>query len=210
MALLHRATLTPSKLDLLTAWLPNQPWGPDPGAGIETVAAFRFDDPDGQVGMETHLVVAGDDLFQVPFTYRNEPLADAGTALVGTTEHSALGTRWVYDGLHDPQFVMMLAASTLTGQGIAASMIVLDGRWCTVPNAVRVEGGGWTDGRAPVDHFVVDLDGADATLYNDRFDLTVARRPRPGDRPPVALVASGGPLAAPVVLATATPRPDPR
>ena len=26
MALLHRATLRPTKLDLLTAWLPSQPW----------------------------------------------------------------------------------------------------------------------------------------------------------------------------------------
>lgn len=55
--------------------------------------------------METHLVSDGLTLYQVPMTYRGDPLNDvpaAGTALIATAEHSVLGTRWIYDGQADP------------------------------------------------------------------------------------------------------------
>lgn len=44
MALLHRAVLRPTKLDLLAAWLPNRGWyhGPD-RADVARVASYRFD-----------------------------------------------------------------------------------------------------------------------------------------------------------------------
>ena len=51
MALIHRATIRPTKLELLTDWVPSQPWG-EPV--LDLVGAFRFDDPDGEVGIETH------------------------------------------------------------------------------------------------------------------------------------------------------------
>src|SRR5215218_7739419 len=99
MALLHRAEITPTKLELLDAWLPTRAWyrGPaDPG--LAKVGAFRFDDPAGEVGIETLLVQAGDGpVLQVPLTYRAAPLAGAEPWLIGTTEHSVLGRRWVYD-----------------------------------------------------------------------------------------------------------------
>ena len=38
----------------------------------------------------------------VPLTYRGAPLAGGEADLVGTTEHSALGTRWVYDAWRRP------------------------------------------------------------------------------------------------------------
>jgi hypothetical protein len=40
----------------------------------------------------------------VPLTYRGAPLAGAEESLVGTMEHSVLGTRWVYDGPGDPVY----------------------------------------------------------------------------------------------------------
>ncbi|MEI2826114.1 MAG: hypothetical protein V9F04_06650 [Dermatophilaceae bacterium] len=43
-----------------------------------------------------------------PLTYRSAPLAGADRALVGTIEHSVLGTRWVYDAPHDPAYVAEL------------------------------------------------------------------------------------------------------
>src|SRR5690242_12066121 len=100
MALVHRAVLRPDKLQLLTGWLPGRPWYPGTAAaGLEKVASFRFDDPDDRVGIETMLVHAeGGPLVQVPLTYRDAPLAGAEAWLVGTAEHSVLGTRWVYDG----------------------------------------------------------------------------------------------------------------
>lgn len=107
MAILHHATLVPSKLELLEAWLPAQPWFPGTdAAGLERVAAFRFDDPAGEVGIETLLVRTPDGpLLQVPLTYRGAPLDDAAAYLVGTMEHSALGPRWVYDAVGDPVYV---------------------------------------------------------------------------------------------------------
>ena len=65
------------------------------------IGSYRFDDPNGSVGMETHLVDAGGTLMQVPVTYRDEPLDGAADALVTEMQHSVLGTRWVYDGLRD-------------------------------------------------------------------------------------------------------------
>ncbi|MEU4428534.1 hypothetical protein AB0F81_48615 [Actinoplanes sp. NPDC024001] len=107
MALLHKATITPTKLELLASWLPTRPWydGPE-SPELTRVAAARFDDPDGEVGIETLLVRAGDGpVWQVPLTYRGAPLDGADEHLAGTLEHSVLGMRWVYDATADPVYV---------------------------------------------------------------------------------------------------------
>lgn len=202
MALYHRATITPTKLEVISAWAPTQPWGPPPDEEAEAIGSYRFDDPEGRVGMEVHLVTAGGTLFQVPLTYRDEPLAGADDALLTEMDHSVLGTRWVYDGLRDPRLVLMLAAVTMTGQGEALGMVVYDRRWYVAPSAVRIQGGGWTEERVPVDGFdLVTDDGTAATLRNDRFDLTVHRRPSPGTRPALGLTATWPGQPDPVVLA---------
>jgi hypothetical protein len=208
MALYHRATITPTKAELIAEWAPTQPWGPEAAAGVELVGSYRFDDPDGRVGMEIHLVAANGVLLQVPLTYRDEPLEGAGDALITQMQHSVLGTRWVYDGLRDPRLVLVLAGVTMTGQGEALGMVVYDGRWYVVPSEVRIQGGGWTGGRVPVDGFepvaADDTTAGDTTaevLRNDRFELTVHRRPRPGPRPPIGLTATWGGQRDPVVLA---------
>jgi hypothetical protein len=104
MAIIHRATLTPSKAGLVSAWLPTQPWFDAPAAEARPVAAYRFDDPDGEVGIESHLLEVARRIVHVPLTYRGAPLAGAEESLVGTMEHSVLGTRWVYDGPGDPVY----------------------------------------------------------------------------------------------------------
>jgi hypothetical protein len=203
MALFHVATLTPTKAELIARWVPTQPWGPPADEPVEVIGAYRFDDPDGRVGMETHLATAGGTLLQVPLTYRDAPLDGAEDALVGEMQHSVLGTRWVYDGLRDPLLVVMLAGVAMTGQGEALGMALHDGRWYIAPSKVRIQGGGWTGERVPVDGFELATD-ADATapvLRSDRFQLTVYRRPAPGPRPPIALTATGASLPDPVVLA---------
>lgn len=202
MALFHRATLSPTKAELIAEWAPAQAWGPPSTEPMRVIGSYRFDDPDGRVGMETHLVEAGGVTFQVPLTYRDEPLDGAGDALITEMEHSVLGTRWVYDGLRDPGFVVMLAAVTMTGQGEALGMAVSDGRWFIAPSNVRIHGGGWTIERVPVDGFTLDDPAApDAVLRNDRFELTFCRRPVPARRPAIALTATWEEQTDPVVLA---------
>lgn len=117
MAVIHRAEVRPTKLELLEEWLPSQSWAASAGEGpLESVGAFRFDDPQGEVGIETLLVRRGDGpVLQVPLTYRGSPLAGAESALIGTMEHSVLGARWVYDGLGDPVYVTAVLHAMLTG-----------------------------------------------------------------------------------------------
>lgn len=191
MALFHAATLKPTKPELLAEWVPTRPWGPSAAGAIEVIGSYRFDDPDGRVGMETHLVSAGGALLQIPLTYRDEPLDGAEDALITEMEHSVLGTRYVYDGLRDPRFVIMLAAVTMTGQGEALGMVEVGGRWYVAPSNVRIHGGGWRQERVPVDGFVLDAeDATTSVLHNDRFELTVFRRLASGPRPPIGLTAT--------------------
>ena len=91
--------------------------------------AYRFDDPAGEVGIETMLVGAADGpVHHVPLTYRAAPLDGADGWLVGTTEHSVLGRRWVYDGCVDPVYAAALAHAILTGSGQAEQYFEVDGR----------------------------------------------------------------------------------
>src|SRR5262245_48641305 len=145
MAIFHRATITPTKAELIEQWMPSQPWGLSDGDAIDVIGSYRFDDPEGRVGMETHLVRAGGLLLQVPLTYRDEPTDGAAGALITEMPHSVLGTRWVYDGFRDPRFVIMLAAVTMTGQGEALGLAVYGGRWYVAPSEVRIQGGGWSE-----------------------------------------------------------------
>ena len=190
MAIFHRANITPTKTELIADWAPTRPWGPTGADPIEVIGSYRFDDPDGRVGMETHLLTAGAALLQVPLTYRDAPLDGAEDALITEMQHSVLGTRWVYDGLRDPRFVLMLAGVAMTGQGEALGMAVYEGRWNIAPSNVRIQGGGWTQERVPVDGFELESDEAHASvLHNDRFELTVFRRPVGGPRPAIGLTA---------------------
>src|SRR4051794_16111111 len=143
MALLHRATVSPSKLELLTDWLPSRSWFPA-GLPLERVGSFRFDDPAGEVGGETLLVGTGDGtLLQVPLTYRNAPVDGLERHLVGTAEHSVLGRRWVYDGCADPVWAAALATAVLTG-GTQAEELVETGDGDLAPRDpdVTVRGSG--------------------------------------------------------------------
>jgi hypothetical protein len=112
MALLHQAELVPSKLEALAAWAPSQPWFDGDPERLERVAAFRLDDPAGEVGVEVLLLRAGDGpVLQVPLTYRGSPLEGGDEWLVGTMQHSVLGERWVYDGCGDPVYVATAVAT---------------------------------------------------------------------------------------------------
>ncbi|MFC7221202.1 1,4-alpha-glucan branching protein [Streptomyces polyrhachis] len=119
MALIHRTTLTPTKLELLAEWLPRQPWFEGTleaaGARLRRIGGFRLDDPTGEVGIEIMVVGSaveggGEAAHLVPMTYRGAELAGAAEGLIGTCEHGVLGKRWIYDGLYDQVFVAQLFA----------------------------------------------------------------------------------------------------
>jgi hypothetical protein len=97
------ATITPGFAELLPPWAARQPWYRGRGVpALRLVGTFRLVDPAGQVGIETHLLADGPDLYQIPMTYRGAPLAGAAGALIATAQHSILGPRWIYDAEADP------------------------------------------------------------------------------------------------------------
>ncbi|MER5436895.1 1,4-alpha-glucan branching protein [Streptomyces sp. NPDC002588] len=117
MAFIHRTTMAPTKLELLTGWLPKQSWYTGDAGAPELVRAggFRLDDPEGEVGIEFMVVVdtAGQApvAYLVPMGYRGAALEDVpAEGLIGTSEHGVLGTRWIYDGVHDPVVMGQLRA----------------------------------------------------------------------------------------------------
>ncbi|WP_030771501.1 MULTISPECIES: maltokinase N-terminal cap-like domain-containing protein [unclassified Streptomyces] len=130
MAVIHRTTMSPGKLELLAGWLPQRPWyrGGSDGPQLAKAGGFRLDDPEGEVGIEFMVVTdtAGDEpeSYLVPLTYRGAPLKGAEDGLIGTSEHGVLGRRWIYDGAHDPVLVeqlLSLLASRTTAQDQNAS-----------------------------------------------------------------------------------------
>ncbi|MBI9115581.1 CG0192-related protein [Sanguibacter suaedae] len=199
MALIHQATLSPTKIELLDAWVPTQPWFVGtPGTGVTLVASYRFDDPEGEVGIETMLVRAGGPVLQVPLTYRGAPLEGGDAALITTMEHSVLGRRWVYDAEHDPVYRAVLARTVLTGGREADQYVEADGATIPRESTATVVGSGTragadvSDGNARID--LVRTPGTDAP------DL----EPLPDGSPVEVLTGTwseDGELSAPRVLA---------
>ncbi|WP_431875146.1 CG0192-related protein [Micromonospora marina] len=190
MALLHRAELRPSKLELLAGWLSGRSWfAGEAGAQVSRVAAYRFDDPAGEVGVETLLVRAGDGpVLQVPLTYRGAPLAGADEHLVGVIEHSVLGRRWAYDACGDPVYPPLLAAAVLADAGQAEEYFEVDGKREVRPASMTLTGS--RTGRAvptgPVSAAPVPAGpgGGDATVVRvGDVELAVLRRPVPAEVP---------------------------
>lgn len=116
MATIHTAELSPTKLELLTAWMGGQRWyvGQGRRPRLRRLDSWRLDDPQGEVGIEVLIVLdeSGSTpvVYQVPLTYRGAPLEGAAAALVGEMDHSVLGRRWVYDAPHDPVYVTQMLA----------------------------------------------------------------------------------------------------
>jgi maltokinase-like protein len=209
MAIIHRADLRPSKLELVGGWVPTRPWGgAAAGTELEQVAAYRFDDPAGEVGVETFVVRAGDLLLHVPLTYRGAPVPEQEAYLVGTTEHSVLGRRWFYDACGDPVYVAALAGAVLTGSPQAEEFVVGDdGRQRREPTARVVGSGSAADAAGPVGALTVTDSGDATTVRTGDLELVVRRVLDP------AATATGATLTGtwagqdqPVLLATAQQR----
>lgn len=175
MALVHQATLTPSKLELLGEWLPSRPWFRN-GGELTRLGSYRFDDPAGEVGIEIMLVESGSVLFQIPLAYRAAELPGADHYLLGTMQHSVLGQRWIYDGCGDPVIVRALATAILTGGSEAMVEVEVDGKMTSMPSSVSVRGSG--QGTNPVPGFdaITGHDSGTVTrVVTNAFRLDVAR-----------------------------------
>jgi hypothetical protein len=181
MGIVHRATLTPSKQEIVEGWLPSRSWAV--GRTIaEKVAEYRYDDPEGEVGVETILWRADDGtLVQTPLTYRAEPLAGAAEHLITTTDHSVLGERWVYDGCGDPVWASTLTAAIVAGARQSQMFLVGDdGERIDVPARMQVRGSG-SGGAPPVVARMdavtdeVSADGALTLVTAGPIEIAVAR-----------------------------------
>ncbi|MGW0735212.1 maltokinase N-terminal cap-like domain-containing protein [Streptomyces sp. NPDC002851] len=169
MSIIHRTTLKPTKLELLTDWLPSRPWyrGGSAVPELSKAGGFRLDDPEGEVGMEFMVVTDGSDegdgavSYFVPLTYRGAPLEGAEQALVGTLEHGVLGKRWVYDGPHDPVLTAELIA-LIEGRAQAQAQSEND----ALDREVA---------RSYVGHGSVDLAGASVAEGDEGTELRTAR-----------------------------------
>jgi hypothetical protein len=210
MAILHLATLAPTKLELLATWLPAQPWFDESAGPYELAGNYRFDDPDGEVGIEVLLLRQGDGrIVQVPLTYRGEPLEGAGGALIGTIEHSVLGERWVYDGCFDPVYAGALAAAILAG-GTEAELRVITGDGFQLRERTTHVHGSGNDVTAAtrVDDVTATTDETATTIHTPQLELEVLRLPVGIPYTGSALTLSGvwPGVDEPVVLALARSR----
>lgn len=205
MAQFHFATSTPTKQELLLTWLEKQTWGATPLLPSNILAAFHLDDPDGHVGMQIFFIGLEHQILICPLTYRNAALPGGDSALLGTLDHSALGTRWIYDGVHDPCLVMVLAAAALTGQGMALGWARKDDRWLAWPESVQLHSGRrLTEPYAP-DRFRLTSNDQVAVFADDQWEMRLARIGQPGI-PPVGLAATWPGQDAPITFVTMNSR----
>lgn len=212
MAIIYQADLHPTKMELISGWLPTAPWFPpeEAGSGIqaEPLAAYRFDDPKGEVGMETHIVRAGTQTVQVPLTYRPGPLQGAEAFLVGTMEHSVLGRRWVYDACGDPVYVDAFAAAVIDGVGQASLYTEENGVRRELPQTMTLETSGMPDGEELVEAPEREPAGWTVTrMQKEHWELSLVRLLDLGGRaaPPPSLVGVWDGQREPAVLGWAFP-----
>jgi Maltokinase N-terminal cap domain len=176
MALVYpNATLNPSKRELMNDWLPTRAWFD--GQGRKPVGSFRFDDPAGEVGLEGFLLGAeGLPTLFLPLTYRGAELSEAEEHLIGTTEHSELGPRWVYDGCGDPVFLRSLAQAILTGATGVDHEFEGENGPETRPTNAQVRGSGSAGTEVPSIEVVGCHDEGPLTIVNaGPLEIVVAR-----------------------------------
>ena len=217
MAEIHSgATLSPTKLELLAGWMGRQRWYAAKGSvpQLRRLWSWRLDDPAGQVGVETILVVdeagAAPVVYQVPLTYRAAPLDGAQSALVGTMEHSVLGRRWVYDGPHDPVYAAQLLALAL-GEAVPQAGSESD---TVEPAVVGARHPSWSATTTLRSSRVLSGEQSNTSIVFDCVDESGAARPlickvfrtlQPGENPDVTVqgaLSEGGSTRVPGMVGT--------
>lgn len=166
VAILHRATLTPTKQELLTAHLTTFPaFGDVDLGGVSLIGAYRFDDPAGEVGIESHVVATPLGVVHIPLTYRAGPIDGAEQWLIGSMEHSVLGTRWIYNACGDQVYVQELLRVILTGDTHVEQFVATDDGPVARPSTASVRGTGSPGTAVPiVGSTRADFDGYATTI----------------------------------------------
>lgn len=225
MAEIHKgANITPTKVELVEAWMGQQRWyaGKGTSPSVRRLASWRLADPAGEVGVEVLIVadVSGPSpvVYQVPLTYRGAPLPEIDHALVGVTEHSVLGTRWVYDAPHDPVYAVQLL-ELIQGRVRAESSSASDAFDDTV---VATPGRAWLRDVTVRSSSVVSGEQSNTSVILDCVDadgepipviVKVFRMLSSGDNPDVilqsALVEAGSKRVPAVVGSVAGQWPEP-
>lgn len=221
MAEIHAgASLRPTKIELVSGWIGGQRWYAAKGhrPQLRLLAAWRLDDPEGDVGVETLVVAdeAGPEpiVYQVPLSYRGEPLGSADHALLGTMEHSALGRRWVYDATHDPVYAALLL-ELVQGRARAQSSTVsgaVEDAVTGVPQPswgpeVHVRTSRVLSGEQSNTSVILDCDVPDG--HHTPLIVKVFRMLSPGDNPDVVLqgaLVDAGSRRVPAVVGSVTGR----
>ena len=179
MALIYVTTLSPTKSEIIAGWLPQQPWFAGDATQVELIAAYRFDDPEGDVGIESHLVTAGDGtIYHVPLTYRGAALDGGEDFLLGTIEHGVLGKRWITDALGDPVYRSVVAQAIATGGTEAEQFFTTGAEVDAVKEdtATKVSGSGSPDAAVPeLWAATVRNEGPVTLAETDLATLTVVR-----------------------------------
>lgn len=180
--------MTPTKLELVAAWLPGRPWYAGAGSGrqpeLAKAGGFRLDDPAGEVGIEFMVVTDASGertvAYHLPLSYRGAPLDGAEHALLGTSEHGVLGRRWIYDGVHDPVLVAQVLAllrgraepQAQSESGTPDPAVTVHGPADGLPAGLEAAG---VAERPPHGTGVVLRTGAEDAQEQPRRTLTVAR-----------------------------------
>ncbi len=205
MAVHNPATIVPGKLELLQAWVPQQPWAAGADASTLTrLGSYRFDDPEGEVGMETHLLGTADgQVLQVPLTYRGAPRPSAEHTLITTMTHTTLGDRWIYDACYDPVYRTALATTILTGGRQADLFMVTDAGLVEEPTTTHVRGSGTLPvGEVPDWRTVEVLDDGPSTRMRASAMLTLLRAPAAASERGWTLTGTWPGQQTPLLLAT--------
>lgn len=107
------ATMKPTPLELLAPWIARQPWFVGNPA-LEMVGRFKFEDPNGEVGLDNFIIRSGKHLYYVPLTWRSTMLP-GWADLIGEVDHGTLGRRYCYNAETDPVFLEELRRVIIEG-----------------------------------------------------------------------------------------------
>lgn len=120
-------TLSDDVAEVLLPWMRRQRWYSGKGHAPRARPVGSWDlSGDGDAVLRTSLLrdeaAARPVLYQVPFTVREEPLDDDGSAaLIGTVGGGVTRRRFLYDGPRDPAFAGALLESILRGEELTGS-----------------------------------------------------------------------------------------
>jgi hypothetical protein len=181
MAILHRAEVTPTKIELVQSWAPGQPFFEgDVDSELTLIASFRYDDPQGEVGIETLIVqVSEGELLHVPVTYRGAPLEGGEAWLIGTMEHSVLGSRWVYDATGDPVYIAEMASAAFSGATEVDQFVQVNEKLIPKRSTAHAVGTGEVDRTVAVpsiESVSTSFDGRATVVEAGDLRLAIARR----------------------------------